>query len=54
MKIYKVEYILRGKSHALRIEGTNTIPEAVQTAEAILNTVYKLGADIRRVFEIYK
>ncbi len=54
MKIYKVEYLIHGKSHALRIEGTNTIPEAAQAAEAVLNTVYRLGADIRGVFEIYK
>ena len=54
MKIFKVEYLLHGKSHALRIEGTNTIPEAVQAAEAVLNTVYSLGADIRSVCELYK
>lgn len=54
MKIYKVEYILCGKSHALRIEGTNTIPEAVQAAEAILNKVFKINADIRGVFEVCK
>lgn len=54
MKIYKVEYLLRGKSHALRIEGANTIPDAVQAAEAVLNTIYKLGANIRGVFEVCK
>lgn len=54
MKIYKVEYLIHGKSHALRIEGTNTIPDAVQAAEAVLNKFYSLGADIRGVFEVYK
>lgn len=52
MKIYKVEYLIHGKSHAMRIEGTNTIPEAVQAAEAILNKVFKVNASIRGVFEI--
>lgn len=53
MKIYKVEYLIRGKSHAIRIEGAETIPDAVNVAEAVLNTVYRLGADIRSVCEIY-
>lgn len=52
MKFFKVEYLIHGKSYALRIEGTNTIPEAVQAAEAVLNEVFKLGADIRGVFEV--
>ena len=54
MKIFKVEYLLRGKSHALRIEGANTIPDAVQVAEAVLNTVFRLGVYIRGAFEVYK
>lgn len=54
MKIYKVKYTMHGKTGELRIEGTNSIPEAVQTAEAILNTAFNLGANICSVFEIYK
>lgn len=54
MKIFKVEYLIHGKSHAIRIEGANTIPDAVQAAETVLNTVYSLGADIRSVCEVYK
>lgn len=54
MKIYKVKYTMHGKSGELRIEGTNSIPEAAQTAETILNTVYKLNVDICGVFEVYK
>lgn len=54
MKIYKVKYTMRGKPGELRIEGTNSIPEAAQAAEAILNTTFKLNADICGVFEIYK
>lgn len=54
MKIFKVEYLLHGKSHALRIEGANTIPDAVQAAEAVLNKIFNFNANIRGVFEICK
>lgn len=54
MKIYKVEYLIHGKSRALRIEGVQTILDAVQAAEAVLNTVYKLDANIRSICEINK
>lgn len=54
MKIYNVKYLAHGKPHTIRIEGARNIPDAVQAAEAVLNTVYKLGADICGVFEVYK
>lgn len=54
MKIYNVKYLAYGKPHTIRIEGARNIPDAVQTAETVLNTVYKLGADIYGVFEIYR
>lgn len=49
LKIYKVEAVINGKSHALRVEGAQNIPEAVKAAEAILNTLYTLNAEIRSV-----
>lgn len=54
MKIYNVKYLAYGKPHTIRIEGARNIPDAVQAAEAVLNMVYKLGADICGVFEVYK
>lgn len=54
MKIYNIKYITHGKPREIRIDGARNIPEAVQAAEAILNTVYKLGADICGVFEVYR
>lgn len=54
MKIYNVKYLTHNKPHTIRIEGARNIPDAVQAAEIVLNTVYKLGADICGVFEVYK
>lgn len=54
MKIYNVKYLTHGRPHTIRIEGARNIPDAVQAAEAVLNTVYKLDADIYGVFEVYK
>lgn len=54
MKIYNVKYITHNKPREIRIEGARNIPDAVQAAEAILNTVYELGAEIVGAFEVYK
>lgn len=54
MKIYNVKYITHNKPHTIRIEGARNIPDAVQAAEAVLNTVYNLGADIVGAFEVYR
>ena len=54
MKIYNVKYLTHNKPHTIRIEGARNIPDAVQAAEIVLNTVYNLGADICGVFEVYK
>lgn len=54
MKKYKVEALVNGRSRAIQVEGVQNIPEAVQVAEAILNGLYALNADIRSVYEVYK